>query len=147
MALDIHVTVAAVVERDGRFLCVEETVGGQLVINQPAGHLEPHESLLQAAIREAREETAWDFVPEALLGVYHYASLEGVSYLRFAFVGQAIRHHPEQPLDRGITRALWLSRSELAACASRHRGPQVMQAIKDYDRGQRFPLEVVGNPT
>lgn len=147
MGRDIHVTVAAVVERDERFLCVEEMVGGRLVINQPAGHLEAHESLLQAAVRETREETAWDFVPEALLGIYHYTSLEGVSYLRFAFVGQVTQHHAKQPLDHGIARALWLSRSELASCTARHRGPQVMQAIKDYDRGQRYPLTVVGGLT
>lgn len=140
MALDIHVTVAAVVEREGRFLCVEEEIEGQLVINQPAGHLEANESLLEAVVRETFEETAWVFVPRALLGIYHYTSASGVCYLRFAFTGEVTAHHPDQPLDCGIRQALWLSWPELLQRRAQHRGPQVLRAIEDYHRGQSYPL-------
>jgi len=146
MALDIHVTVAAVVERNGRFLCVEEEIHGQLVINQPAGHLEAHESLLEAVVRETYEETAWIFVPRALLGIYHYTSHSGVAYLRFAFTGAVTAHHPDQPLDSGIHQALWLSWPELLHRRAQHRGPQVIRAIEDYRRGQSFPLETLVHP-
>lgn len=146
MALDIHVTVAAVVEREGRFLCVEEEVCGQLVLNQPAGHLEANESLLQAVVRETYEETAFVFVPRAVLGVYHYTSPSGIAYLRFAFQGEVTDHHPDQPLDTGIRRALWLSWSELWERRDEHRGPQVLRALEDYRRGRHYPLELVTYP-
>ncbi|HUW98106.1 MAG TPA: NUDIX hydrolase [Acidiferrobacter sp.] len=143
MALDMHVTVAAVVEREGRFLCVEEEIGGQLVINQPAGHLEANESLLEAVVRETYEESAWVFIPQAVLGIYRYTSHSGVSYLRFAFTGTVTEHHPDQPLDTGIRRALWLSWPELVQCRPQHRGPQVSRAIEDYRRGRFAPLETL----
>lgn len=146
MALDIHVTVAAVVEREGLFLCVEEEVCGQLVLNQPAGHLEANESLLQAVVRETYEETAFVFVPRAVLGVYHYLSTSGVPYLRFAYLGEVTEHHPEQPLDTGIRRALWLSFAELMQRRNEHRGPQVLQALEDYRLGRSYPLELVTYP-
>jgi len=146
MGLDIHVTVAALVVRDHRFLCVEEMVGGRLVINQPAGHLEAHESLLQAVVRETCEETAWDFVPRALLGVYHYTSAHDVTYMRFTFLGDVTTHHPKQALDKGIQRALWLTRAELLSCVDRHRGPQVMRTVLDYERGRRYPLDALVSP-
>lgn len=141
--LNMHVTVAAVAERDGRFLCVEEEIGGRLVLNQPAGHLEPGETLLAAVRRETLEETAWEFSPHAVLGIYHYITATGITYLRFAFIGEATVHHPQRPLDRGIRRALWLDEQELAARQADHRGPQVARAIADYRRGQRVPLDVL----
>ncbi|MHB8255514.1 MAG: NUDIX hydrolase [Acidiferrobacter sp.] len=146
MGLNIHVTVAAVVERQGRFLCVEEEVDGALVLNQPAGHLEARESLEEAVIRETYEETAWVFVPRALLGIYHYSSAHGVPYLRFAFTGEVTTHHPEQPLDHGIRQALWLSWPELLQRRAQHRGPQVLRAIEDYRCGQHYPLSAVVYP-
>lgn len=145
MGCDIHVTAAAVVRRDDRYLLVEEIVGGRLVLNQPAGHVEPRESLVQAVVRETLEETAWDFVPQALLGVYHYESGEGVVYLRFVFTGAVTAHHPDRALDAGIQRAVWLTRTELAARVRDHRGPQVLRAVDDYESGRRYPLETLAS--
>ncbi|MHB1512509.1 MAG: NUDIX hydrolase [Acidiferrobacter sp.] len=147
MSRDIHVTVAAIVRRDDCYLIVEETVGGRLVLNQPAGHLEPRETIIEAAVRETLEETAWDFVPQALVGIYQYESAEGITYLRFAFAGEVTGHHPERRLDRGIERALWLTRAQLVARAADHRGPQVLRAIDDYESGCCYPLNtLVGWP-
>src|SRR5690349_14883158 len=110
MPLTPEVTVAAVVVRHGRFLLVEERIAGQLVLNQPAGHLEDRETLIEAAIRETREETAWGFRREALVGTYLWRNpLNGRSFLRFAFCGEVEDHQPQQPLDTGIVRTLWLS--------------------------------------
>src|SRR3990172_7453068 len=109
-----HVTVAAVVEREGRFLFVEEEADGRVVINQPAGHLDEHESLVTAVVRETLEETAWHFAPESLLGVYRWQNgRNGATYLRFAFTGRVTEHDPGRKLDHGIVRALWLSPDEL----------------------------------
>ncbi len=143
MGPDIHVTVAAIVRRDDRYLIVEETVGGRLVLNQPAGHLELGETLAEAAVRETLEETAWDFVPQALVGIYQYESAEGVAYVRFAFAGEVTGHHPERALDQGIERALWLTRAQLVARAACHRGPQVLRAVDDYESGRRYPLDAL----
>ena len=108
-----RITVAAVIEQEGRFLLVEERSGEEIVFNQPAGHLEKGESLLEAVVRETQEETAWRFRPTAILGVYHWASPKNhVSYLRFSFTGECLAHHPDQALDNGIIRALWLTRCE-----------------------------------
>jgi 8-oxo-dGTP pyrophosphatase MutT (NUDIX family) len=143
------VTVAAIVERDGRFLCVEEETDEGLRINQPAGHLDPGESLAQGVARETLEETAYDFEPKALIGVYLWrpaprpGSGESVTYLRFAFTGALGRHHPERALDEGIVRALWLTREELAAASERLRNPLVVQCIDDYLAGQRYGLELL----
>jgi len=136
-----HITVAAIAERDGRFLMVEEEADGSVVFNQPAGHLEPGETLTQAVVREVREETAWDFEPECLLGVYLYPTA-GVSYLRFCFAGRCTAHHPGQALDQGILRAPWLSREEIAA-TGRLRSPLVLNCIDDYLAGRRYPVELV----
>lgn len=142
------VTVAAVIERDGRFLMVEEHSAGGLRINQPAGHLEPGESLIAAAVREALEESAHVFSPTALVGTYlsrNVSSSRGgmsVTYLRFAFAG-TVGEQLQRPLDDGIVRTLWMTREELAASAARHRSPLVLRCVDDYLRGQRAPLELV----
>ena len=146
MSHDIHVTVAAIVQRDGRYLLVEEMVEGRLVLNQPAGHLETGESLLQAVVRETLEETAWEFLPRALQGVYHYEGSAGITYVRFAFIGDVGRHYPHRPLDTGIRQALWLTRAELLARAASHRGPQVRRAVDDYESGRCYPLDALVSP-
>jgi 8-oxo-dGTP pyrophosphatase MutT (NUDIX family) len=144
--LNPEVTVAAVVVRDGRFLLVEERIAGRLVLNQPAGHLEDRETLVEAAVREAREETAWRFHPEALVGTYLWRNpVNGRSFLRFAFCGQVDDHQPRQPLDKGIVRALWLSSAELEAQPARLRSPLVMRCIEDFLQGLRQPLESVSS--
>ncbi|MBB5392343.1 MULTISPECIES: NUDIX hydrolase [unclassified Herbaspirillum] len=142
------VTVAAIVERQGRFLMVEEQSGGAIRINQPAGHLEPGESLLDAVVREALEESARVFAPTALVGAYlsrNVSSSRGgmsVTYLRFAFAG-SVGEPLDRALDEGILRTVWLTRDELAACAERHRSPLVLRCVDDYLRGQRAPLELL----
>lgn len=135
------VTVAAVVERDGRFLLVEEQTRDGIRINQPAGHLESGESLIAAAVRETLEETACEFTPSHLLGVYLWRASAGVTFTRFAFVGAVGEPEAGRRLDDGIVRAFWLTPDELRACASAHRSPLVMRCVDDYLRGQRFPLE------
>lgn len=134
------VTVATVVCREGRFLLVEESVRGQRVLNQPAGHLEADETLAAAACRETLEETGWEVDLSAYLGTYQWTSPDGAAFLRFAFVGEAIRHYPDRALDDGIERVLWLDRDELAAAADRLRSPLVLSVVDDYLRGARHPL-------
>ena len=139
-----NVTVAAVVEREGKFLIVEELADGQIVYNQPAGHLDPGESLIDAAIRETMEETAWQFRPEALVGIYQWTSPKNnITYLRFCFHGQCLRHFPDRPLDTEIQRALWLSRDELLAKGDQIRSPMVLRVIDDYLAGKSYPLDVL----
>lgn len=139
-----NVTVAAVVERDGKFLLVEEKADGALVLNQPAGHLDEGESLLQAVVRETLEETAWHVVPEALLGVYRWPHPDkGITYLRFAFIGRATRQEPNGALDDGIVRAVWLAPEAIRRERHRHRSPQVQRCIDDYLAGQRYPLALI----
>ncbi len=136
-----NVTVAAVVERDGRFLMVEEETGRGRFFNQPAGHLDPGESLLQAVAREALEETAYAFTPTELLGVYQCQSMaDGVTYLRFAFTGEITGHDATRALDTGIIRAAWLTPAEIRREKDRHRSPLVMRCIEDYLAGRRYPL-------
>ena len=136
-------TVATVVARDGRFLLVEETVGARSVLNQPAGHWEPGETLVEAAIRETLEETAWDVEPTALLGTYEYQPPDlDYGFLRFAFLATARRHHPQRPLDPGIVRALWLTPAELRAEGARHRSPMVMRCVDDALAGRSYPLSL-----
>jgi 8-oxo-dGTP pyrophosphatase MutT (NUDIX family) len=138
------VTVAAVVEREGRFLLVEEYVGQALVINQPAGHLEPNESLIEAAIRETLEETAWRFEPEAISGVYLWRHPErDVTYLRVAFAGRLTEHLRDRNLDHGIQRTLWLSRDEILQRSTDVRSPLVIRCIDDYLIGARYPLDLL----
>lgn len=141
------VTVAAIIERGGHFLLIEEHTSEGLRINQPAGHLDAGESLIQAVVRETLEESAHDFTPTALVGTYltRYFSArtgESATYLRFAFCG-TVGAARNQPLDQGIVRVLWMSREELAACPERHRSPQVLQCIDDYLRGDRVSLSTL----
>jgi 8-oxo-dGTP pyrophosphatase MutT (NUDIX family) len=144
MAWKPDVTVAAVVMRNGRFLVVEERIGGRLLFNQPAGHVEDHETLLAAVIRETREETAWRFEPRALVGTYLWRNpVNDHRFLRFTFCGDVDDHRPAQPLDTGIARALWLSRDELLTHSSRLRSPLVMRCIDDYLLGKQQPLDSV----
>ena len=139
------VTVATVVVRDGRLLCVEEQANGRgLVLNQPAGHLEPDEGLPEAALRETLEETGWDVRLTAFIGAYQWKAPETQRhYLRFAFLAEPLRHHPDRPLDTGIERALWLAPAELHAERARHRSPLVWQVVADALGGRRQPLSVL----
>jgi 8-oxo-dGTP pyrophosphatase MutT (NUDIX family) len=148
------VTVAAVIEREGRFLLVEEHTPEGLRLNNPAGHLEPGETPLQAVVREALEETARPFEPEALLGVYlarfvrpapagEAGEAEDITYLRFAYRGRVGEPLPGRALDAGIVRTLWLTREEIAREAARLRSPLVMRCIDDHLAGHRHPLDIV----
>ncbi|WP_439655169.1 NUDIX hydrolase [Thermomonas alba] len=135
------VTVATVVVRDGLLLCVEEHADGRLVLNQPAGHLEPNESLQEAALRETREETGWKVRLTHLIGTYQWRAPEsGRHYLRFAFAAEPEEEIPGATLDEGIVRALWLTPATLQAEAARHRSPLVWRAVADYLGGSRYPL-------
>lgn len=139
-----NVTVAAVVERGGRFLLVEEHTAKGVRFNQPAGHLEPHESLVQGVVRETLEETAYHFAPEWLLGVYrwHHRGTR-TTYLRFAFSGPVIGFDDGRKLDQGIIGAHWLSVEEIRSHSSRHRSPLVLRCIEDYLAGKRYPLDLI----
>jgi 8-oxo-dGTP pyrophosphatase MutT (NUDIX family) len=139
-----HATVAAIVEHEGKFLLVEEQTDRGNRFNQPAGHLEDNETLLEAVIRETQEETAYTFTPRALLGVYHWKHEHNdTTYLRFAYVGNVSDHQPSQPLDDGIIRTVWMSIDEIREKAMLLRSPQVLTCIEDYLSGQRFPLDVI----
>ena len=136
------VTVAAVIERDGRFLLVEERIDGRLVLNQPAGHLDPGESLVAACRREVMEETAHRFEPEGLVGVYrwHYAAKD-VTFLRFCFTGKILGTE-NRPLDKEIVQVHWLTVDELQRRKGEHRSPLVKRCVDDYLAGRRFPLDL-----
>lgn len=143
------VTVAAIIERDGRYLLVEEHTPEGLMLNNPAGHLDPGESLLHAVAREALEETARVFTPEALVGVYlsrfrRPATHEDVTFLRFTFCGTVGEPEADRALDTGIVRTLWMDWGELKASKARHRGPLVLRSISDYRAGVRHPLGLLG---
>jgi ADP-ribose pyrophosphatase YjhB (NUDIX family) len=139
-----NVTVAALMERDGRFLLVEEETAEGIRFNQPAGHLDAGESLIAACAREALEETAHAFEPTSLVGVYQWPRPQGdITYLRFAFAGKVGSHDTARKLDAGILRAVWLTVAEIEACADRHRSPLVLQCVRDYLAGRRYPLEVI----
>ena len=139
-----NATVAAIAERGNRFLLVEEDTERGRLFNQPAGHLDPDETLLQAVVRETLEETACVFEPAALLGVYQYRhDEEDVTYLRFAFMGKITAHEKGRALDHGIVRAVWLTVDEIRSKSGRHRSPLVMRCIEDYLGGRRYPLAVL----
>ena len=138
------VTVAAVIERGGRFLLVEERIDSRLVLNQPAGHLDPGESLIAACRREVLEETAHAFEPRALIGVYrwHYAAKD-VTFLRFCFAGEVADAEPSRTLDKEIVRLHWLTPAELEARRAEHRSPLVAKCVADFLAGRRFPLDLL----
>jgi phosphatase NudJ len=148
------VTVAAVIAKEfggvRKFLLVEEETRDGLRLNNPAGHLDPGESLAHACARETLEETAFHFKPTALVGVYmsrfERVQTEGVldiTYLRFAFCGELGDEVPGQPLDEGILRTVWLTADEIRACAHLHRSPLLLTCMDDYLAGKRYPLEMV----
>jgi 8-oxo-dGTP pyrophosphatase MutT (NUDIX family) len=146
------VTVAAIIERDGRFLLVEEETPEGLKFNNPAGHLDPGESPLEGCAREALEETAHRFTPTQLVGVYlsrlqrpvpGSTEVEDITYLRFAFCGELGELQVGRTLDEGIVRTVWLTPEEVRASRARHRSPLVLRCMEDYLRGQRFPVELV----
>ena len=141
------VTVAAVIEQDGKYLLVEEQTADGLRLNTPAGHLEPGESPQQGAVREALEETGRRFEPSALLGVYLAASADAegtpTTWVRFAYSGSAGDADPARTLDQGIVRTLWLTPAEIEASQGRHRSPLVWRCVQDHLRGQRFDLAAV----
>lgn len=140
------VTVAAVAERDGKFLFVEERASGRVVINQPAGHLEDGETFLEAIVRETLEETAWLIRPQAVVGVYVWRPPHLTrTFLRVAFSGDLETHDPARPLDRGILRTRWLTRGELAAQGARLRSPLVLRCVDDYLAGARYPLDLISH--
>jgi 8-oxo-dGTP pyrophosphatase MutT (NUDIX family) len=139
-----NVTVAAVIEHEGKFLLVEEETALGARFNQPAGHLEADESLIAAVVRETLEESAYHFVPQHLLGIYHWHSTESdTTYLRFAFTGALTGHDPERPLDTGILQAAWLAPDEIRATQARHRSPLILRCLEDYLAGKRYPLELL----
>ena len=139
-----HVTVATIIEDQGRFLLVEEVADGRAVFNQPAGHLEADESLMQAAVRETLEETGWDVELTAVTGIYLYtAPSNGVTYQRVCFAAKALQQRPQHPLDQGIIGPRWLSRDELAAQPQRWRSELVLRCIDDYLEGPHFGLELI----
>jgi 8-oxo-dGTP pyrophosphatase MutT (NUDIX family) len=139
-----HATVATIVERDGRFLMVEEESDDQRVFNQPAGHVEEDETLVVAAVRETLEETGWQVRPDSLVGLYTYkAPSNGVTYYRFCFVATTLARAQDYQLDDDIIAAHWLSRDELEARRDQLRSPLVLQCIDDYLAGRRYPLEFV----
>jgi ADP-ribose pyrophosphatase YjhB (NUDIX family) len=142
------ITVAAVIERGGRFLLVEEEDEGRILFNQPAGHLEARESLVAGCVREVLEESAWHFRPAALVGIYRWSKPKRtagpeVNYLRFAFCGELGANEPERKLDTGILRAVWMDLDEIRATSGRHRSPLVLRCIEDYLAGRRYALELL----
>jgi 8-oxo-dGTP pyrophosphatase MutT (NUDIX family) len=139
-----RVTVAIVAQQNDRYLMVEENVEGQTRFNQPAGHLEDGESLVDAAIRECLEETAWRFEPEALVGIYRWRNVSlADTYLRVTFAGHCTAHQPDLPLDAGIVATHWLTLEEIREREAQLRSPLVMQSFSDYLQGKRYPLELL----
>jgi len=142
------VTVAAIIERDARFLLVEEHTVEGLRLNNPAGHLDPGESLERAVVRETLEETARVFSPDRLVGVYltrfrRPTSSEDATYLRFAFGGAVGEADPARALDTGIVRTLWLTLGEVRASRERHRSPLVLRCVEDFVAGRRYPIDLL----
>jgi 8-oxo-dGTP pyrophosphatase MutT (NUDIX family) len=141
-----NATVAAIIEQNGKFLLVEEETDRGNRYNQPAGHLEDGETLLEAVIRETMEESAYEFTPEKLLGIYHWKHTHNkTTYLRFAFIGKVGKHYPMQPLDTGIIKTLWMGIDQIRENAHLMRSDQVLSCIEDYIAGKSYPLEVITN--
>ena len=143
-----NVTVAALIERDGRFLLVEEETSDGLLLNNPAGHLDPGESPLEGVIRETLEETARAFTPEGFVGLYmsrfrRTRTGEDITYLRLAFCGSVGEADPNLQLDEGIVRTVWMTPDEIRACRERHRSPLLLECLESYLAGQRYPLEIL----
>ncbi len=141
-----HATVAAIIERDNEFLMVEEMIKGERVFNQPAGHLDPDEGLIDAVIRETQEESGWRFIPEAVTGIYLWKHPDnGKTFLRVAVCGSCDNHDAQQALDDGIIQAIWKSREDLVQPTCKLRSPMVINCIDDYLAGKRYPLDMLIN--
>jgi ADP-ribose pyrophosphatase YjhB (NUDIX family) len=141
-----HVTVATVIEREGRFLLVEEHTPDGLRLNNPAGHLDPGESPSEGCARETLEETAWQFTPTALVGIYLSRTRradQDITYLRFTFCGELGAFDAARSLDTGIVRTLWLTPDEIRQSTARHRNPMVLQCMEDYLQGRRYPMALI----
>ena len=141
-----HVTVAAVIEQDSRFLMIEEEAYGNTVFNQPAGHLEKGESLVDAVIREVLEETRRDFRPRHVIGIYLYPSQENdTTYLRVCFSGTVGTELLHRELDSEIIRTTWMTREQVVEQGDRLRSPLVVDCIEDYLNGARYSLDVLSH--
>jgi len=142
-----HITVASVIEKDGKYLMVREMANGYEVYNQPAGHWEVDETLEEAAIRETLEETAWDFIPESFIGIYRWKHPEKDEvFLRLTFSGRPTNFHQDQELDKGILEALWMSREEIEALPEiKRRSAMVLKSIEDYENGKRCDLSILSD--
>ena len=139
-----NVTVAALIERDGRYLLVEEETDDGISLNQPAGHLDENESLIDACVRETLEESAWQFIPTALVGMYQWMRPQGdITYLRFAFAGTLGEFDEKRKLDTGILRTVWMTPEEIRSTQDRHRSPLIWQCVQDHLSGRRFPLDLI----
>lgn len=140
-----NTTVAALIERDGRFMLVEERINGELRLNQPAGHVDQGESIVQACVREGLEETGHHIRPTALVGIYQWTPPERpeLTYLRFAFAAEVLAEEPGYQLDDGIERPVWLSYEEIVARRAQHRSPLLLACIDDFRAGRRYPLELL----
>lgn len=139
-----RVTVAAVIENQGRFLLVKESINDAIRYNQPAGHLEDQESLLEAVQREVLEETGWPFQADGLVGIYRWVEpRSGETFLRFTFCGTVAHHQEQQTLDTPVIETCWMSHADVKACADQHRSPQVLRSLDDYLAGCRHPLELI----
>lgn len=143
MSFTPHITVASIVEQDGRFLFVRERTSRGIVINQPAGHLDPEETLEQAAVREVLEETGWHIEPYAITGLYLYKAHNGITYQRLCFAARALGAKENAQLDKEIIEPLWLTKQELLAEQEQWRSPLVMQCLQDYLSGPHYPLDML----
>ncbi len=142
-----NVTVAAIVEQEGRYLLVEEDTPDGLRLNNPAGHLDPGESILEGVVRETREESLRDFEPTHVVGIYLVPPPDGspasITWLRFAFTGTVSEPVPGRTLDAGIVRTVWMTIDEVRASRDRHRSPVLLQCVEDHHAGRRYPLDML----
>lgn len=146
MSTALHVTAAAIVRVDERYLLVEEEVDGRRVINQPAGHWEPDESLPEAVVRETLEETGWQFRPHGLVGIYQWQHPNGRdTFLRFAFYGDVLQVDADRALDPEIKQVLWWTKTQLRSASVPLRSPQVLRCIEDFESGARFSLNCLNH--